>query len=100
MRLLREIRAQGYTGGNPKPHTWVRSILPLPDVLFERRFETPPGKQAQANFSDFEVTFATQPNIAYTVWLFSLVLGRSRYLWTDSSCSESIGRPALSHGSL
>ena len=83
MRLLREIREQGYTGGKSILHAWLRGIRPPPDVLFEHRFETPPGQQAQVDFAHFKVSFAAQPDTARTVWLFSMVLGCSRYLWAE-----------------
>ena len=83
MRLLREIREQGYTGGKSILHAWLRSIRPPPDVFFEHRFETPPGQQAQVDFAHFKVTFSAQPDTARTVWLFSMVLGCSRFLWAE-----------------
>lgn len=82
-RLLREIREQGYTGGRSVLHTYLRAVRPQPDVCFEHRFETPPGQQAQVDFAHFKVTFAAQPESPRTVWLFSMVLGCSRYLWAE-----------------
>ncbi|WP_246387744.1 DDE-type integrase/transposase/recombinase, partial [Gluconacetobacter sacchari] len=53
---------------------------PVPKV-FERRFETAPGEQAQVDFAEFPVTFLTEPQAPRKVWLFSMVLGHSRWLW-------------------
>jgi transposase len=79
-RLLREIRELGYGGGRTSLADVVREIRPrLPS--FELRFETPPGRQAQVDFAYFEVEFDAVPGKRQIVWLFSLVLGHSRYLW-------------------
>jgi transposase len=48
---------------------------------FEIRFETPAGQQAQVDFARFVTTFTDQPEITRIVWLFSLVLGHSRYIF-------------------
>jgi Integrase core domain len=52
-----------------------------PEVQFERRFETPPGKQAQVDFAFFKTVFTDQPEVERIVWLFSIVLGHSRMMW-------------------
>jgi transposase len=79
-RLLREIRELGYAGGRTALGDVVRAVRPrLP--TFELRFETPPGRQAQVDFAHFEVEFDDAPGQRHIVWLFSLVLGHSRYLW-------------------
>lgn len=82
-RLLREIQGLGYTGGRSILNDFVRSIRPAPEVMFEHRFETPAGKQAQVDFAQFKVAFSNQPDTVRTVWLFSMVLGCSRYLWAE-----------------
>ena len=62
-RYLAAIRPEG----QPKP--------------YEVRFETPPGVQAQVDFARFVVEFEDDPGISRIVWLFSLVLGHSRFLF-------------------
>ena len=44
-------------------------------------FETPPGLQAQVDFARFVVDFSDDPGTSRVVWLFSLVLGHSRFLF-------------------
>ena len=79
-RLLREIGEFGYAGGRTSLADVVREFRPrLPS--FELRFETPPGRQAQVDFAYFDVEFDDVPGQRHIVWLFSLVLGHSRYLW-------------------
>lgn len=80
-RLLREIQALGYRGGLTSVGDLVREIRPPRQSGFEVRFETPPGHQAQVDFAHFNVEFDDVPGRRRSIWLFSLVLGHSRYLW-------------------
>lgn len=79
-RLLREIRSQGYSGGRTAVNDFLRTVRPPPAPIFEVRFETPPGAQAQVDFAEFKVCFGNQGPVR-RVWLFAMVLGHSRYLW-------------------
>ena len=80
-RLLREIKGLGYEGGYTAVTDFLRDIRPLRPEGFERRFETPPGKQAQVDFAAFKIAFEDAPDVVRMVWLFSMVLGHSRWLW-------------------
>lgn len=80
-RLLREVRDLGYTGCYSRVTDLLRGVRPPRRARFERRFETPPGRQAQVDFAQFRVEFANEPGVTRVVWLFSLVLGHSRWLW-------------------
>ena len=80
-RLHREIKEQGYKGGYTLVKVFVRSVRPTPVRRFERRFETPPGKQAQVDFAYFKTEFTNEPGVERVVWLFSLVLGHCRMIW-------------------
>jgi transposase len=80
-RLLREIRELGYAGGYTAVKDYLRTIRPRALQAFERRFETPPGKQAQVDFAFFRTVFTDQPDAERIVWLFSMVLGHSRMMW-------------------
>jgi transposase len=44
------------------------------------RFETPPGEQAQVDLARFEVEFTDESGATRIVWLFSMVLGYSRFI--------------------
>jgi hypothetical protein len=67
-RLLREIRALGYAGGGTALTDYLREIRPMHTPLFERRFETAPGEQAQADFAHFKVAFTDHPDEVRVVW--------------------------------
>jgi len=80
-RLLREVRELGYRGGKTVLNDFLRTVRPPPAPVFELRFETPAGRQAQVDFAEFRVEFTGQPGVERKVWLFAMVLGHSRYLW-------------------
>ena len=80
-RLLREIKAQGYTGGYTILTDYLRTLRPPQETGYEVRFETPAGHQGQVDFAHFKVRFRQDPGTVRVVWLFSLVLGHSRYLF-------------------
>ncbi len=79
-RLLREIQALGYRGGYSRLTDYLRDIRPVPDHGFEHRYETAAGEQAQVDFAQFKTVFTEAPDRVRVVWLFSLVLGCSRFL--------------------
>jgi len=89
-RLLREIREIGYEGGYTAVTDFLREVRPPKQAQFERRFETPPGQQAQVDFAEFAVEFTDEPGIARKVWLFSMVLGHSRWLWGRFVSSQNL----------
>lgn len=74
VRLLREIRAAGYTGGITQLREYLRTIRPPSAAEEVIRFETPPAHQAQVDFA--RCVFAWGVRYALLV-----VLGYSRLLW-------------------
>jgi transposase len=80
-RLLRELRERGYDGGYTAVTDFLREVRPAVEQPFEVRFETPAGHQAQVDFAQFKVVFEDEPSAVRIVWLFSMVLGYSRWLW-------------------
>jgi transposase len=82
VRLTREIRERGYQGAYTAVKRFLATIRPAGQPKpFETRFETPPGQQAQVDFARFVTTFTDEPELTRIVWLFSLVLGHSRYIF-------------------
>jgi len=80
-KLLREIKAIGFEGSYSSVRDFVRSSRPPILQQYERRFETPAGKQAQVDFAYFRTVFDDEPDVERVVWLFSIVLGHSRFMW-------------------
>lgn len=89
-RLLREIRSMGYEGSYTAVTDLLREIRPPVRTKFERRFETPPGQQAQVDFAEFSVAFTDEPGVTRKVWLFSMVLGHSRWIWGRFVSSQNL----------
>jgi transposase len=81
VRLTREIRECGYQGAYTAVKRFLATTRPTNHRPFEVRFETPPGQQAQVDFARFVTTFSDEPEMTRIVWLFSLVLGHSRYIF-------------------
>ncbi|PTQ07300.1 IS21 family transposase [Sphingomonas oleivorans] len=82
VRLTREIRELGYVGAYTAVKRYLAAIRPEAGPKpYEVRFETPPGVQAQVDFARFVVDFTDDPGASRIVWLFSLVLGHSRFLF-------------------
>ena len=71
VRLLREIRDRGYAGGYTTVKEALRDIRPIMPAGFEVRFETPPGRQAQVDFTHFRTVFTDEPSVERVVWLTS-----------------------------
>lgn len=74
VRLLEEVRANGYTGGYSQLRDYVRGIRPRPAPEPANRFETAPGKQAQVDFAEFRLPWGKR-------YALVVVLGHSRLLW-------------------
>ncbi|MEY8880952.1 IS21 family transposase, partial [Donghicola sp. XS_ASV15] len=89
-RLFREIKELGYEGSYSTVKGFLREIRPPAQTPFERRFETPPGQQAQVDFAEFPVCFTDEPETVRKVWLFSLVLGHSRWMWGRFADSQNL----------
>ena len=82
VRLTREIRERGYSGAYTAVKRLVAAIRPDNGPKpFEVRFETPAGQQAQVDFARFVTTFTDEPDTTRIVWLFSMVLGHSRFIF-------------------
>lgn len=67
-------------------------VRPPTRTRFERRFETPSGRQAPVDFAELSVSFTDEPGIAGKVWLFSIILENSRWLWGRSVASQNPSR--------
>jgi transposase len=53
----------GYAGGYTAVTDFLCEVRPPPQSRFERRFETPPGRQAQIDLAEFAVEFTDEPGV-------------------------------------
>lgn len=74
VRLLEEIRADGYTGGYTQVKEFVRAVRPREVAEPVVRFETPPGVQGQVDFAEFEFPWGKR-------YALVVVMGYSRQMW-------------------
>jgi transposase len=74
VRLYEEIKAAGYEGGMTQLRDMVRRLRPRPPVEEVVRFETPPGRQGQVDFAEFQFPWGK-------LYALLVVLGYSRLLW-------------------
>jgi transposase len=96
-RLWREVRDLGFAGGYSTVTDFLRTVRPPATPAFERRFETPPGRQAQVDFAHFKVRFEDEPGAERIVWLFSLVLGHSRMMWARFVAQQDLATVLRCH---
>ena len=74
VRLFREVRAAGYSGGYDQVKRHVREVRPRPPQQPVERFETPPGHQGQVDFAEFRLPWGKR-------YALVVVLGYSRLMW-------------------
>jgi transposase len=87
--LLRELRARGYTGGYTILTDWLRPQRVSAQVVAVRRFETPPGRQAQVDWGhlgSLEVNGAERQ-----LWGFTFTLGHSRMMMAAAALNQKLG---------
>ena len=87
--LLRELRQRGYGGGYTILKDWVRPQRAAAGAAAVRRFETPPGKQAQVDWGHLgDIDMAGELR---RLWGFTMTLGYSRRLWAKAALDQKLG---------
>lgn len=95
-RILREIRALGYTGGRTLV---VEAVRPLRGPRKStrkafRRFETPPGEEAQVDWSPVRVTIGGREQVVHC---FAMVMAYSRALFARFYRDERLPTLLVAH---
>jgi transposase len=81
VRIHDEIRGQGYTGSYTLLKEYLRTVRPMPVVLPEYRYETKPGVQSQADWS--ECGFLLEGTVKKKIYCFNMILGYSRMRYIE-----------------
>ena len=86
--LLRELRQRSYTGSYTILTDWLRPQREAAGVVAVRRFETPPGHQAQVDWGhlgDLE-----QDGERRQMWGFTFTLGYSRMMMAEAALDQKL----------
>lgn len=81
VRMLEELRIQGYQGGQTILRELLKQLRPKPRADSVIRFETGPGEQGQMDWSPYTVHFSRTGKV--DVLCFSYILGFSRRQYID-----------------
>jgi transposase len=87
--LLRELRSQNYTGGYTILTDWLRPQREAAHAVAVRRFETPPGKQAQVDWG--HLGSLSDEGGARQMWGFTITLGYSRRITAEAATDQKLG---------
>jgi transposase len=87
--LLREIQERGYTGGYTALKDYLQPKRREAVVLAVRRFETPPGHQAQMDWGHLGAV--EDAGGKRKLYGFVLTLGYSRAMYADLACDQKLG---------
>jgi transposase len=90
VRLLEELRGQGYTGGYTVLREQVRQWRSRPAQPAVVRFETVPGAQAQMDWATYEIAFTLEGRRRVQLFSYLLSYSRRQYLYfTEQQDMES-----------
>ena len=87
--LLRELRARGYPGGYTILKDWLQPQRESARTVAVRRFETPPGKQAQVDWGHLGTI--EMDGQQRTLNGFTFTLGYSRAMMAEAALDQKLG---------
>jgi transposase len=87
--LVRELRQRGYEGGWAILKDWLQPQRAAEMATAVRRFETPPGKQAQVDWG--HLGYLDTGDEHRQVWGFAITLGYSRRMWAQAALDQKLG---------
>jgi transposase len=87
--LFRELLSRNYAGGYTTLTDWLRPQRVSARVIAVRRFETPPGKQAQADWG--HLGSLVDEGGERQLWGFTMALGYSRKLTGEAATDQKLG---------
>jgi transposase len=94
--LLRELRELGYEGGYTILNDYLQPRRREARVVAVRRFETPPGQQAQVDCGHLGSIETAEGESK--LWVFVLTLGHSRAMAAEAATDQKLGTLLRLHG--
>lgn len=95
--LMRELRERGFDGGYTILTDWLRPQRKEAESLAVRRFETPPGKQAQVDWGHLGTL--SDGDGERKLWVFTMTLGYSRRMFAAAATDQKLGTLLRMHKS-
>jgi transposase len=86
---LRELKERGYAGGYTILKDWLQEQREAAGVVAVRRFETPPGRQAQVDWG--HLGSVEQEGRERPLWGFTFTLGYSRMMMAAAALNQKLG---------
>ena len=80
VRLLEELRVEGFDGGKSILNEYLRKVRPKPKREPVVRFETEPGEQAQMDWSEHTVKFRKTGKAKVISFSYLLAFSRRQYI--------------------
>jgi transposase len=87
--LLRELKERGYSGGHTILNNWLQPQRGAARVVAVRRFETPPGRQAQVDWGHLGSLGVEEEE--RKLWGFTFTLGHSRAMMAAAALDQKLG---------
>lgn len=86
-RVLSDIKSKGYKGSKSAFYRYISKLKPTEQRTFHP-YETSPGEQAQFDWSPYTIVIS---GILTKVYVFSYILGFSRYRIYAASLTQTLG---------
>ena len=87
--LFRELKGRSYSGGYTILKDWLQPQREAAQVVAVRRFETPPGRQAQVDWG--HLGSLDLDSIERQLWGFTFTLGYSRMMMAEAALNQKLG---------
>jgi transposase len=88
-RILREIRGKGYKGSTSALYVYLGELKQTRSrTQVTMRFETPPARQAQFDWSVYTIVLGSQV-IKVTIFCLTLAYSRRKFYWASLDASQT-----------